>query len=273
MIDAHHHLWRIGRNGCAWPPPTLAAIHRDFELDEFEALARGVGVTGGVLVQSQPCDADTDYLLDLAADEAFVLGVVGWTDLASPDAPARIGELAARPKLKGLRPMLQALEADDWIAVGARADAAEAMVRCGLVFDALVDSRHLEALLVFARRHPALAIVIDHGGKPAIARGLIDPWRERMAALAAQPQVSCKLSGLLTEAGEARDTAALKPYVNHLIDIFGESRLIWGGDWPVLNLAGSYGGWVDQALALTESLGAEARRLIFEANARRIYDL
>jgi L-fuconolactonase len=115
LIDAHQHVWRIGENDCAWPTPDLAAIHRDFSLDDLKAVGAPVGLTGSVLVQSQPSDSDTDWLLDLAAAEPLVLAVVGWTDLTAPDAPDRIATLARRPKLRGLRPMLQDLEDDAWI--------------------------------------------------------------------------------------------------------------------------------------------------------------
>src|SRR6185295_3659131 len=112
MIDAHQHFWELGRHDCTWPTPDLSAIYRDCIPAELEALARGAGVRGSVLVQSQESDRDTDYLCDVAQHTDFVLGVVGWVDLAAPGAPARIAQLARRPKLRGLRPMLQD-QADD----------------------------------------------------------------------------------------------------------------------------------------------------------------
>ncbi len=273
MIDAHHHLWRVGRNGFEWPPAALAPIHQDFEIEAFKAVAEPTSVRGAVLVQSQPADADTDYLLALAKDEPMILGVVGWADLAAPEACARIQALAAAPKLKGLRPMLQALAPDDWILSVARAEAVRTMARHRLAFDALVTSRHLGSLAVFARRHPDLTIIIDHGAKPDIAGGGLDPWRAAVSTLAGLPNVWCKLSGLVTEAGEDRSDRALAPYVDHLIAAFGAGRLIWGSDWPVLNLAGDYAGWLAQARALTARLGPEAQAAIFEGNARLAYDL
>jgi L-fuconolactonase len=272
MIDAHQHFWRIGRNGCVWPPPELAAIHRDVEPDELTAIASTLDVQGSVLVQSQPDDRDTDYLLDLAAGEPFVQAVVGWTNLAAPGAPARIAELARRPKLKGLRPMLQGLP-DDWILDPAIEPGIEAMQAHGLRLDALVCPRHLPSLTAFASRHPGLAVVIDHAAKPAIASGALDPWRASIAELAAMPQVCCKLSGLLTEAGPGARPAHLEPYVAHLLDIFGPERLMWGSDWPVLELAGRYGDWLAICQDFIRPLGPSAMTWVFEGASRRFYAL
>jgi len=270
MIDAHQHFWRIG--DCAWPPPDLDAIHRDVAPAELKAIGQPLGLAGSVLVQSQPTDRDTAWLLDLADAEPLVLAVVGWTDLAAPDAPARIAALAARPKLRGLRPMLQDL-ADDWILDPALEPAIAAMVGQDLTFDALVLPRHLPQLLMFARRWPDLSIVIDHGGKPAIAVGGLDPWRADMAALAALPNVFCKLSGLLTEASPQQPPEALEPYVLHLIEIFGPSRLMWGSDWPVLNLAGDYANWLALARRLSGLTQPDDLVALFGETARRFYRL
>ncbi|MEE3624243.1 amidohydrolase family protein [Nitrospirillum sp. BR 11752] len=269
MIDAHQHIWRLGRHGCAWPTPDLAIIHRDHDATELEALAAPLGVTGSVLVQSQPCDADTDYLLAEAAAHPFILGVVGWADLKAATAPRRIAALAEQPKMRGLRPMLQSLPVD-WIADPAVDAAARALVAQDLTFDALVLPPHLPALLDFARRHPDLPIVIDHGAKPYIARGEIEPWAADMRALAALPQVHAKLSGLLTEAGTRTTAEALRPYVDLLLDAFGPDRVMWGSDWPVLNLAGGYAGWLDMARGLVP---AAAHAAVFDGTARRFYRL
>jgi L-fuconolactonase len=209
----------------------------------------------------------------LAQTDPFILGVVGWADLKAPGAPARIAALAARPKLKGLRPMLQALEDDAWIDDVALDPAIDAMVTAGLSLDALVFTRHLPHLEAMARRHPDLTVIIDHAAKPPIAGGGLEPWRAQMRRLADLPQVWCKLSGLLTEAAPGAGPEALSPYVEHLVQVFGPERMIWGSDWPVLLLAGDYAGWLDMAQQLTAPLGDEARLAIFEDNARRAYCL
>jgi L-fuconolactonase len=272
LIDAHQHFWRVGRNGFSWPTPDLAAIHRDFGPADLTAVGAPVGLTGSVLVQSQPDDRDTDWLLELAADEPLVLAVVGWADLAAPEAPARIAELARSPKLRGLRPMLQTLDDDAWIAAPDLDPALDAMVAHGLSLDALVLTRHLPHLLALARRRPDLAIVIDHGAKPPIATGeQADAWARGIDALAEHPRVFCKLSGLLTEAAPDQGPDALSPYVQRLVRAFGPDRLMWGSDWPVLNLTGDYGGWLALARALSGLTDPTDLAALFGGTSRRFY--
>jgi L-fuconolactonase len=272
LIDAHQHFWRVGRNGFSWPTPDLAAIHRDFGPADLATVGAPLGLTGSVLVQSQADDRDTDWLLELVADEPLVLAVVGWADLSAPDAPARIAELARSPKLRGLRPMLQNLDDDAWIASPSLDPALDAMVAYGLSLDALVLTRHLPHLLTLARRRPDLAIVIDHGAKPPIATGeQADAWARGIDALAELPQVFCKLSGLLTEAAPGQAPDALAPYVRHLVSAFGPERLMWGSDWPVLDLAGDYGGWLAQAGALSGLTDPADLATLFGGTSRRFY--
>jgi len=269
LIDAHCHVWRIGRNDHEWPTPDLAAIYRDFDLGSLRQTTDNPDLFGVVLVQSQPSEHDTEWLLALAAGDPLVLGVVGWTDLAASDAPAQIAALARKPLLKGLRPMLQGLS-DGWILDPALEPAIAAMVAADLSFDALVKPRHLPAILELVRRWPDLRVVIDHGAKPEIATGVLDPWREHMAALAARPGVHCKLSGLLTEAGDTPTAEVVAPYAAHLIELFGPDRLMWGSDWPVLNLAGDYATWRDMCAAWVPP---DQRAALFGETARRFYRL
>jgi Predicted metal-dependent hydrolase of the TIM-barrel fold len=269
VIDAHQHFWLLKDRQGAWPPPELAAIHRDFLPADLIPEMKGSGVSGTVLVQSLPSLEDTRFLLDLARDHDFVLGVVGWADLKAPNAPQVIAEFAKADELKGLRPMLQDLADARWIDDPALAPAVEAMIEHRLVFDALVLEPHLPALHAFALRHPGLPIVIDHGAKPRIASGHFTGWRHAMLRLAKLPHVHCKLSGLLTEAGEQRQEA-LRPYIETILELFGAERVIWGSDWPVLNLAGSYSGWINQCLHIVPQADQDA---VMGGNAIRVYGL
>ena len=271
-IDAHQHFWLLKDRAGEWPPAELAAIHRDFGPHDLEPLLRAQGVARTVLVQSLPSEADTHFMLGLADRHDFIAAVVGWTDLKAPDAPARIAALAVHPRLRGLRPMLQSLE-PEWLDDAALEPAVEAMVAHGLVFDALVLPRHLPALLRFARRYPRLPIVIDHAAKPGIAAGVQDPWRQDMAALADLPHVMCKLSGMVTEAAADWKLADLRPYAAHVLASFGPGRVLWGSDWPVLNLAADYAGWRQATDALLEHLDQGARAAIYGGNAARFYGL
>jgi L-fuconolactonase len=249
-VDAHQHFWRLADRSGAWPPASLAPIHRDFLPSDLAPTLRRAGVDASVLVQSLPSEADTAWLLELAHATPFVRGVVGWVDMKSAAAPAAIVALAADPLFKGVRPMLQDLPDDDWIADPATGPAAETMARLGLVFDALVLPRQLSALVTFAERHPALTVLVDHAAKPAIREGELLAWRTALARLAGLPNVHCKLSGLLTEAPPGADASALLPWVQVVWALFGPRRLVWGSDWPVLLMAADYVDWC----ALTEQL-------------------
>ena len=267
-VDAHHHVWTLARGDYAWLTPDLP-IHRDYSLADLRPLLGDITAT--VLVQAAPTEAETRFLLATArASGGLVQAVVGWTDLAAPDAPARIAALAAEPLLKGLRPMLQDLGDPAWILRPEIAPALRAMASHGLRLDLLVKPRHLALLPGLAQRHPDLPMVIDHAAKPAIAAGAFAPWAEGIARLARDTAWCCKLSGLATEAAPGWTTADLRPYADHLLETFGPARLMWGSDWPVVNLAGSYQAWAAAAAALVPQA---ARAAVFGATAARFYDI
>jgi L-fuconolactonase len=268
LIDAHHHIWRLARGDYGWLTSALAPIHRDFGLPDLAPHLARHGITGTILVQAAPTESETAFLLAVAAANNLVTGVVGWTDLEAPEAAVRIAELAADSRLVGLRPMVQDLADDDWLLRDSLAPAFAAMTRHRLVFDALVLPRHLPRLLRMADSHPNLSIVLDHCGKPAITAATLDPWRDDVARLAERPNVVCKLSGLVTEAGANWQPDDLRPYVDHVLKCFGAERLLWGSDWPVVNLAGDYDAWRDAADMLVPSA---ARDAIFGATAERVY--
>jgi L-fuconolactonase len=266
VIDSHAHLWRLGENDCAWPKPDLGPIHRDFVLDDLHAVTAAAGVDGVVLVQSQPSLVDTEWLLGLANDP-LIAGVVGWVDFSATDAPDKIRELAQKDAMRGLRPMAQDLDSD-WYDSRELAPAFSTMSKLDLVLDGLVRPKHLPSLCRLAERHPQLSIVIDHGAKPDFAD--LAQWREEIGKIAQLPNVSCKLSGLLTELPPGAPPEAINPGFDVLWDSFGPDRLIWGSDWPVLTLARSYEAWLAQARQLVP---AEHHLSVFDLNARRVYGL
>jgi L-fuconolactonase len=243
-IDAHQHFWSLARGDYDWldvvAKPLLAPIHRDFRAGDLRPLLEARGIAGTVLVQAAETVAETDYLLSLADANDFICGVVGWVDLSAPDAVATIERLARHPAFKAVRPMLQDLPDPAWISTAPIDLAVQALMRLGLRFDALVKTPHLPHLLTFAQRHPALPIVIDHMAKPDMAHDEFSTWHALMAPLAALPQVHCKLSGLVTEIGPQWHIDMLRPYVDAVLELFGPERVMWGSDWPVLNLVADY---------------------------------
>ncbi|MBI0434541.1 amidohydrolase [Roseomonas sp. KE0001] len=270
-VDAHHHVWRLSRGGYGWLRPELP-IHRDYGLEDLRPQLGPVDTT--VLVQADATEAETAFLLEVARGSGgLVRGVVGWTDLAAPGAPARIAALAADPWLKGLRPMLQDLPEADWILRPEVRPGLEAMARHGLRLDLLLRADQLGLVPVLARRHPDLPMVIDHGAKPPIREGRWHPWASRLAAAAAMPSVHCKLSGLVTEAAPAWTEQELEPWAGHMLACFGPERMIWGSDWPVLELAGSYPAWQDVTSRLLARCTGAERAAVLGGNARRFYGL
>jgi L-fuconolactonase len=277
-VDAHHHVWRLERGDYGWLTPDLP-IHRDYDLQDLRPLLADGGpgalnpaVTATVLVQAAPTEAETRFLLQVARDSGgLVRGVVGWTDLAAADAPARIASLAGDTLLKGLRPMLHDIPDGEWILRPEVQPALAEIAARGLVFDALIRPPHLPVVLELARRHPALQIVIDHGAKPRIAAGGLQPWAADIARVAGDTQAVCKLSGLVTEAAPDWRTADLQPYVEHLLEVFGPQRLMWGSDWPVVELAGGYVRWRGATLQLLRHLPDAARDAVLGGTAASVY--
>jgi L-fuconolactonase len=265
-IDAHQHYWRLARGDYGWLTPEKGEIYRDFMPEDLAPHLERHGIERTILVQAAPTEAETEFLLRLAVVTQNVAGVIGWVDFQAPDAQARIVALSRRDKLLGLRPMLHDLPDREWILKHVSVDARAAMVAEGLVFDALVRPEFLGALIAFMDRGPRPTVVIDHGAKPRIgSAGEHRVWRADMAALAARG-AWCKLSGLVTEADPDWTVATLEPYVRHLLETFGPDKLIWGSDWPVVNLGGGYDRWHAAAQEL-----AGMYPQIFGANAHEAY--
>lgn len=272
-LDAHQHFWAIARGDYGWLTPELEPIYRDFLPPDLAPMLDHHGIDGTILVQAAPTVEETQFMLGLARDTPFVKGVVGWVDFESDDAEAQLDALARDPQLLGIRPMIQDIAQVEWMLRPEFAPMYHAIIRNDLVFDALTLPRHLKALHALALRQPDLRIVIDHGSKPLIAKGEITDWAQSMTALAALDNVSCKLSGLVTEAGPNWSEASLKPYVDHLLDTFGPQRLIWGSDWPVCTLAASYDRWIDTSQSLLAHLSPDDRAAIFGGTAQKIYQI
>lgn len=242
-IDAHQHFWRLNRDDYGWLTPALAPIYRDFGPDDLAPLLARHAITRTILVQAAPTVAETHFMLEVAAKSPFVSGVVGWVDFTAPDASEVIAQLASNQLLVGLRPMVHDIADDNWLLRSDLAPAIHAMIDHGLVFDALVRPRHLPQLRSFIERYPALAVVVDHGAKPAITVDVHEPWLSNLRAIARHQGVMCKLSGLVTEAAPETPDERIISYAQEILALFGPERTLWGSDWPVVDLAGGYDRW------------------------------
>lgn len=273
-IDAHQHFWRLNRGDYGWLTAELSPIYRDFGIDDLRPHLEAAGIEGTVLVQAAPTEAETEFLLALAAESrGLVKAVVGWVDFEASDAARRLERLARAPRLRGVRPMMQDIADTDWMLQPGLDPAFRAVVDLGLCFDALVQPRHLTNLRRLLDRYPALKLVIDHGAKPRIAGGERQAWAADMRALARETPAWCKLSGLVTEASATWTMADIRPYADDLLECFGPARLIWGSDWPVVELGGGYERWWAATAALLGPLDEASRERILGGNAARFYGI
>lgn len=272
-IDSHQHFWRLDRGDYTWLTRDLAPIYRDFGPEDLRPFLDRHDIAGTVLVQAAATVAETDYMLSLAAACDFIRGVVGWVDFEAPDAVAQITRLAANPKLKSFRPMIQDIADPEWMLRPSLQPAIRALMARDLAFDALLKPPHLAPFRQFLKLYPKLRIVVDHGAKPNIAAGAFADWAVAMPAIAADPRVVCKLSGLVTEARPDWQAADLRRYLDLLLASFGADRLMWGSDWPVVNLAGGYDRWRQVTMDYVAELSEAEQDAILGRTALAFYRL
>ncbi|MBI3684223.1 MAG: amidohydrolase family protein [Acidobacteria bacterium] len=264
-IDAHHHLWIYSPEEYGWIGGQMSVLKRDYVPADLRREMEHAGVTGSVAVQARQTIGETEWLLDLAAENDFLLGVVGWAPLTAADLEERLGRLSARGKLKSVRHVLED-EPDDQYML--RPDFQRGIARLrpfGLVYDILIRERQLPAAVELVDAHPEQVFVLDHIAKPRIKERVMEPWRTHFSEIAHRPNVYCKLSGMATEADWGKWTVTdLRPYFEIALDCFGPGRLMFGSDWPVLRLAGEYSQWAEIVRQWIGPLSdREQRRILF----------
>ncbi|GAB3432460.1 amidohydrolase family protein [Actinophytocola sediminis] len=276
-MDAHHHLWDPGRREYPWlAGAALAPIRRAYTLDDLRRVVATVPeVTATVLVQTISSAEETaEFLATAAASAGLVVGVIGWVDLTAPDVADRLAALRALPggdRLVGIRHQAEDEPDPRWLL---RADVRRglaAVAAAGLVYDLLVRPPQLPAAVELAGLLPSAQFVIDHAGKPPIAAGEFDRWAAAIGRLANHPNVSSKLSGLVTEADwTSWRPAHLRPYTEHVLRAFGPDRVMFGSDWPVCELAATY---EQVATTATNLLSPPERAQVLTTTATRVYRL
>jgi L-fuconolactonase len=283
MIDAHQHFWRYDRDEYAWIDETMAAIRRDFLPADVRPAMDAAGVSASVAVQARQTLDETRWLLDLAARHPFICGVVGWIDLQG-DVEAQLASFAEtgpdEGALVGVRHIVQA-EPEDFLERPAFLAGIARLERFGLSYDILVYARQLPAAIAFADRFPRQPFVLDHLGKPEVredgrhdSRHGYKMWRRHLEALAALPNVCCKLSGLVTEADwRAWTPGQLRPYLDAALEAFGPSRVMMGSDWPVCLVAASYAEVTGLVVDAVAEYSAGEREQMLGGNARRFWGL
>ena len=254
--------------------PEVELLCRDYLPPMLEPILNRSGVDKTILVQASNSVAETRWLLSLADHNPFIAGVVGWVDLPADDVDRQLDEFMTHSKFKGVRHLVESEPADDWLAQPNVIRGLRELGSRGLVYDLLVHTRHLKHAERVVAQCPDLRFVIDHMAKPPIAGGEIDEWARGLKRLAAYPNISCKLSGLVTEANWTNwDVEDLKPYVETALEYFGPKRMMFGSDWPVCLLAATYERVLDAFQKLLAQLNEEERQRIFFDNAVEFYRL
>jgi len=273
-IDSHHHFWKYSEREYGWIGDRMKALRRDFLPPDLAKEIATAGIEGVVSVQARQSLEETQFLLDFAEGNDFIRGVVGWAPLVSPAVSKDIEKFAARPKLKGLRHVLQDDPDDNYILRDDFDRGIRALRDVGLVYDILIYERHLPQTLTFVDRHPDQVFVLDHIAKPRIKDNVLEPWRANIRRLAERPHVYCKLSGMVTEADwQNWTTEQLTPYFDTVLQAFGPRRLMFGSDWPVCLLAASYQKWVRTVAGAIAKLSADEQARIWGGTAVEAYGL
>jgi L-fuconolactonase len=272
-IDAHVHFWRYARGDDILIVRREPALQRDFLPDELEPLMRAVGIDAAVAIQSAPQPDETQHLLDVCRDRPWIVGVVGWADLAAPEIEASLEAFCREDKIVGLRALIHRIPDAGWIARPETIAGLRALAARELTLDVTARVAHYGACFRAMEAVPALRLIIDHGGGPPIRDRDLASWEEGIRALALFPSVVCKFSGLLEEAEPGADSETLLPVARVLLDAFGAERLVWASNWPVCDLVHGYGHWESVSAALLEHLrviGSEREKILGD-NAHAVY--
>ena len=274
VIDANHHFWDYSANEYGWISEEMKVLRRDFGPADLRREIDAAGVDGVVSVQARQTTEETRWLLELAAANDFIRGVVGWVPLVSPDVGRDLERFAAGPKFKAVRHVLQDEPDDDYALRDDFNRGVAELKRFNLRYDVLIFERHLPQAIKLVDRHPEQVFVLDHVAKPRIKSGEIDAWRRNLKELARRGNVYCKASGMATEADRKGWTPAqLRPYFDAALDAFGPRRLMFGSDWPVCLLATDYRRWVKTVRDLAAGLTEAERADLFGGTAARAYGL
>ncbi len=277
IIDAHHHLWDYNKAEYGWIGDDMAAIRRDFRPDLLAETLSEVGVDGSVVVQARQTLQETDRLLAVATDNSVIRGVVGWFPLAEPAVEEAISRRLEGPGgsfLAGVRHVVQDEPDPDFILGSAFNRGVELLKEFNLVYDILVTERQLPQVLDFVDRHRNHQFVLDHIAKPRIAEGVLEPWKRNITELAKRENVTCKISGLVTEADWDHWTLeSLRPYLDHVVASFGPRQLMFGSDWPVCLVAASYGKWFRTIREYCAAMTADEQKWLMGQCAVETYGL
>jgi L-fuconolactonase len=273
MIDSHQHFWTYDEAQYPWIPKG-SPLERDWLPEDWREAAEDCGIHGCIAVQARQTVDESRWLLNLAREHAFIQGVFGWVDLQSEQVELQLVELSQSPKFVGVRHVVQD-EPDDLFML--RPEFVRGISRLNsfqLAYDLLVFPRQLPAALELVRRFPEQRFILDHIAKPSIKSGSINGWKDQIEEMAGFQNVWCKVSGMVTEADHQQwKPIDFQPYLDTIFEAFRPERLMFGSDWPVCLLAGSYGQVFDLVQTYTRDFSAASRHCLFTQNVVEAYRL
>ncbi len=274
LIDTHHHLWEYNETEYSWMDESMEVLKRDYLPADLERELAVAGVTGTVVVQARQTEEETRWLLELAGKHEFIKGVLGWTDLRSPKVASQLESFCGDPYLVGIRHVLQDEPDDAFMLRPDFLNGIRHLEWFGLTYDLLLFPRHLKYAARLAGMFPEQRFVLDHIAKPPIRSGSFHPWQEDLEALAAHPNVWCKISGMVTEADwQGWKYEDFVPCMEVVLDAFGPERILLGSDWPVCRLAGEYADVMTIPLRFIENFSTAEKEKITFRNAVDCYNL
>lgn len=273
-IDAHHHFWKFDPLRDAWITDDMSVIQKDFLPEVLEPLLKQSGFDGCVAVQSDQSEEENNFHLALAEKHSFIKGIVGWVDLQAPNVEERLQHYSGFKKMKGFRHVLQGEAQRDFMLRPAFMHGIGQLKHYGFTYDVLVYEDQLRYLPPFVSAFPGQPFVIDHLAKPNIREGKIDEWKKGIVAVAQFQNVSCKISGMVTEADwKGWKKEDFKPYMDVVAEAFGPDRILFGSDWPVCLVAASYNDVVAIVEDYFSSFSEDEKAKVFGKNAQRFYNL
>ncbi|HEX7847410.1 MAG TPA: amidohydrolase family protein [Chitinophagaceae bacterium] len=272
-IDSHTHFWIYDKVRDAWITDDMQVLAQNFFPENLSPLLSGNGIDGVIAVQADQSETETNFLVQLAQSNSLVKGVIGWIDLQGESIAERLRHFSQYKIIKGWRHIAQA-EANDFLLSPKFQQGIQALGQYDWVYEILIYHYQLEAAIKLVEKFPEQRFVLDHCAKPNIREKELDTWRDNTRELARHPNVSCKISGLITEAvWKDWQPTDLYPYLDVVFEAFGADRLLFGSDWPVMLLAGNYTGWKQVLQQYMHQLSKEEQEKVFGGNAVEIYNL
>jgi predicted TIM-barrel fold metal-dependent hydrolase len=278
IIDTHQHLIYPDQWPYSWTAGIAQLAGKAFRYTDYQQAIAGTGISQAIFMETAPDDPhfrdETKFVYELAAQPSSIIaGVIASCRPEEKEGFERYVESIRHPKLVGLRRILHVMP-DELSASSHFAENLRLLPKFGLTFDLCFLARQLPAALALARRCENVQFILDHCGVPDVAAQAFDPWRENIRALAALPNVACKISGVLAYGSLAQANAAgVRPFVEHCLEHFGWDRVVWGGDWPVCNITSTLSGWVSISRELVRNVAIADQKKLFAENATRIYGL